>query len=298
MISEYTNFNYKNGRRYHASPQGEEYWLPNDEKQNETLDIFFYTHHAFRLSLEGKLYLAPIQNNVQTVLDVGTGTGIWAIDFADEHPSARVIGTDISPIQPTWVPPNLEFQIDDCCQEWTFKEKFDCVHCRAMIGSIPDWNALTKQAFKALKPGGHIEFHERLMHFASDDDTVKESSSMKAWGDFWEQTGTRSKRAFTIVEDGTLETSMMAAGFADIEEHDFKMPVGPWPMDLRLKEIGSYILAALDNDLEGFVLRPAIELLGWSEEEALLFVARLRTEMRSGKPHAYILHKVVGRKPN
>jgi hypothetical protein len=70
-------------------------------------------------------------------------------------------------------------------------------------------------------------------------------------------------------------------------------------MDLRLKEIGSYILAALDNDLEGFVLRPAIELLGWSKEETLLFIARLRTEMRSGKPHAYILHKVVvGRKPN
>jgi hypothetical protein len=92
-----------------------------------------------------------------------------------------------------------------------------------MIGSISDWNALAKQGFKALKPGGHIEFHERLMHFTSDDDTVKESSCTKAWGDFWEQTGIRSKRAFTIVEDGTLETSMMAAGFADIEEHDFKV---------------------------------------------------------------------------
>lgn len=29
-------------------------------------------------------------------------------DFADEFPNTRVIGTDISPIQPSWVPPNLE----------------------------------------------------------------------------------------------------------------------------------------------------------------------------------------------
>jgi hypothetical protein len=29
-------------------------------------------------------------------------------DFADQYPSASVIGTDIAPTQPSWVPPNLE----------------------------------------------------------------------------------------------------------------------------------------------------------------------------------------------
>jgi methylase of polypeptide subunit release factors len=38
-------------------------------------------------------------NVLTIVLDIGTGTGIWAIDFADEHPEAEVIGTDLSPIQ-------------------------------------------------------------------------------------------------------------------------------------------------------------------------------------------------------
>jgi methylase of polypeptide subunit release factors len=31
--------------------------------------------------LDGKLYLAPIKPNLQHVLDVGTGTGSWAIEF-------------------------------------------------------------------------------------------------------------------------------------------------------------------------------------------------------------------------
>lgn len=53
--------------------------------------------------LDNKLGLAPPNDpnsNAKRVLDVGTGTGIWAIDYADEHPEATVIGVDLSPIQP------------------------------------------------------------------------------------------------------------------------------------------------------------------------------------------------------
>jgi ubiquinone/menaquinone biosynthesis C-methylase UbiE len=54
--------------------------LPNDEQESERLDI----HHALMLLLlEGKLYWAPIDNAPQRVLEVGTGTGIWAIDFGN-----------------------------------------------------------------------------------------------------------------------------------------------------------------------------------------------------------------------
>jgi methylase of polypeptide subunit release factors len=44
--------------------------------------------------MEGKLHLAPVKDP-QRILDVGTGTGIWAIDTADLYPSAEVIGTDL-----------------------------------------------------------------------------------------------------------------------------------------------------------------------------------------------------------
>ena len=41
-------------------------------------------HHIYRLVLGGKLYPAPIGDNPQRVLDLGTGTGIWATDFAEQ----------------------------------------------------------------------------------------------------------------------------------------------------------------------------------------------------------------------
>jgi cyclopropane fatty-acyl-phospholipid synthase-like methyltransferase len=82
------------------------------------------------------------------VLDLGTGTGIWAIDFADEHPSAEVIGTDLSPTQPNFVPPNLKFEIDDLNDDWTWKpESFDFVHIRALYGSVGDWGKVYRQAY-------------------------------------------------------------------------------------------------------------------------------------------------------
>lgn len=50
-------------------------------------------HHIFYLTLDGKLGFAPPNKpdaKVGRVLDLGTGTGIWAMDFGDEHPEAEV----------------------------------------------------------------------------------------------------------------------------------------------------------------------------------------------------------------
>lgn len=45
---------------------------PNDAKANELLDIF---HHTMTMALDGKLYTAPLKEDIKTALDVGTGSG-------------------------------------------------------------------------------------------------------------------------------------------------------------------------------------------------------------------------------
>lgn len=70
-------------------------------------------------------------------------------DFADEHPSSTVTGIDLSPTQPSWVPPNVKFEIDDAQLEWTYADNdFDFVHTRCLMGSIDDWPRLFSQAFR------------------------------------------------------------------------------------------------------------------------------------------------------
>lgn len=67
--------------------------------------------------------------------DIGTGTGIWAIEFSEAFPNAHVIGTDLSRIQPDVEDslPNCHFVRDDAEDEWIFDHAFDYIHLRMMV---------------------------------------------------------------------------------------------------------------------------------------------------------------------
>ncbi|KAJ9142423.1 Methyltransferase domain-containing protein [Pleurostoma richardsiae] len=283
------------GRTFHSERGNAQYWGTNDETQNESMDI---NHHLLTLCLGGKLHLAPLNKDIQKVVDIGTGTGIWAIDFADEYPDTEVIGTDISPIQPSWVPPNLKFEIEDCTQEWTFADSsLDYVHIRALVGSIVDWNAFFKQAYRCIKPGGFLESYEPSMTLESDDSSVGDNTAMAQWGRFFVEGGKKLGRSFLVVDEGVQKKAMEEAGFVDIQEWNFKAPLGGWAADPKLKEIGQYARITLEQDIEGYVLFMA-SLIGWTKEEVQVFVAKMRQELTSKKMHPYYRQKVVwGRKP-
>lgn len=67
---------YENGRRYHRYRHGR-YPLPNDEAEQNREDMM----HAMMLeATDGRHFYAPIGENPQRIADLGTGTGIWAIE--------------------------------------------------------------------------------------------------------------------------------------------------------------------------------------------------------------------------
>lgn len=88
------------------------YHYPNDPTEKERLDE---QHDILRLVLDGRNHLAPFSrsNPPRRVLDIATGTGTWAIEMGDEYPESQIVGTDLSPIQPSYVPPNVRFFVED-----------------------------------------------------------------------------------------------------------------------------------------------------------------------------------------
>ncbi|KAF1986211.1 S-adenosyl-L-methionine-dependent methyltransferase [Aulographum hederae CBS 113979] len=292
LASFITDFRYENGRRYHSYRDGS-YWGPNDEVANELQDL---AHHMYLITLGGKLHLAPLKDP-QEILDVGTGTGIWAIDMADDNPAANVVATDLSPIQPAMVPPNCSFEIDDVNLEWTYPpDHFDFIHVREMFGSIPDWDYFLEQAYRHTKPGGYVEIVEHSVEPVSDDETVGPDHFYTLWGKTVIDLGQRFGKSFAIWKES--RERMERAGFVDVVEVPYKWPMNGWCRDPRMKELGKWNQLRLHDGVESMMLRLLTSVGGWSFERAQLFLAEMRMNLKDKNTHAYLAGTVVyGRKP-
>jgi SAM-dependent methyltransferase len=271
------------------------YQYPNDESENDRLDL---QHHLFYLTFDGKLFTAPIPKEkvLHRVLDIGTGTGIWAIDFADEHPETKVLGVDLSPSQPSFTPPNLSFQIDDLEEPWTFSEKFDFIYSRMMIGSIADFPRLYRQCFDNLSNGGWIETLDICFPILLNDGEFPENSAFKKWSDLFMEGCEKLGRPANSAE--LYKSQLEAAGFVDVVEKKYIWPSNRWPKDRKLKELGMWQLENIISGLEGFSVAMFTRILGWTKLEVDVFLAKVRNEMKDTKLHVYWnIFVVYGRKP-
>ncbi|KAF5680060.1 TAM domain-containing protein [Fusarium heterosporum] len=282
---------YVNGRRYHAFREGT-YLVPNDEEEQTRMDL---VHHIYSLLLDGKLFLAPIGDEGGRVLDLGTGTGIWAIDFADENPSAEVLGTDLSPIQPGWTPPNCIFEVDDFEAEWLYHTPFDFIHARELQGCISNDDQFFKQALKHLAPGGYFEIQGVAAPFLSDDSTAEKAANAQLWLSTLCEGAAKFGKPLDSAP--TWKAKMEAAGFEVVHEEVRKIPIGTWPKDPKLKEIGKFQAIQAAQAIESYTPQIFSNVLGWSQEEIQVFMAKAKNEIKDPSVHLYFpVHILWGRK--
>lgn len=209
------------------------------------------------------------------------------MDFADDYPAAHVIGIDLSPTQPTAVPPNLEFQIMDADEDWDFHARFDLVHSRLMNGfSVRSWPHFYRQAFACMKPGGWVENQEFDLAFVSDDGTMAADGAVNRWQALWNEGVARfglTGRCFPL----QMKDDMEAAGFVNVAIQALKVPVGAWAKDKRLKQAGMFLSAGMVQGVSGLSQRVFTNALGWSIEEMELLLAEVRNEWKDRRVHSY-----------
>lgn len=292
LSSSMFNYVVENGRRYHRFREGK-YNFPNDDAEQEREDM----KHAMIVNLCQALHFAPVEHP-QNVLDMGTGTGIWAIEMGDQYPSSAILGVDLSPIQPAWVPPNVKFMVDDIESPWLHPQNhFDLIHSRHIVMAIKDWPNLLRNAYDHLKPGGWLELQE-VHHFpqaSSDTELDLMEPLVKFWANVSAGLGalgvdfTKTQQLAQLVRD---------AGFVNVTERIFHIPIGTWPKNKTLKICGLWWKTILMDGLSPIALGPFTRGLGWTRDEVEAFLVNVRKSLKETPGNTYMpLHIIYAQKP-
>lgn len=283
----------ENGRTYHRYQAGS-YMFPNDQLENERLDL---QYEIIKVLFKGRNFYAPLKDP-KKIMDIGTGTGKWAIEMGNQFPNCEVTGTDLSPIQPEWVPNNVKFVIDDANEEdWMINpNSHDYIHTRILHGCFEDFREIIKKSFRYLKPGGFMESQEYMPTVYCDDGTMDSSYAFAEW------TATQDKAAMILGRPLRIANKLKRwyeqAGFVDVHEEIYKLPVNSWPKDPQFKMLGRFTESNWLDGLQAFSLQMFQKGLGWTKDEIEVYLVHVRKAISDRNVHAY--HKIYvvwGRKP-
>ena len=131
-----------------------------------------------------------------------------------------------------------------------------------------------------------MEEQELSVDARTDDNSFPEDSLIRKWCENQEVAAQKMGISLLLTGEGIKE-HMEAAGFQNVEIREFKVPIGPWPADKKLKEVGLFQLAGMLEGMEALTLALWTRYLGWDEKEVALFCVQVRKEFRSAKVHSY-----------
>ncbi|KAF8992243.1 S-adenosyl-L-methionine-dependent methyltransferase [Cyathus striatus] len=206
--------------RYVTSYPGARYVIPSDSEEKQRL---IRQHFLLKRVFKGNNLLAPVDlKDGDKVLEIGTGTGIWLMDFATSIPDTiQLYGTDIeSRLFPTddIRSPNAQFSVASVTslpEDWS--NTFSVVHQRLLIAGLTEanWIKGINEVHRVLKPGGWIELCEHTSKWIGGP----------SYTFFWESLANFYDSVGLV---GHCARWLLEAGFEDVTVVEQVQPTGAW----------------------------------------------------------------------
>ncbi|PVF95009.1 S-adenosyl-L-methionine-dependent methyltransferase [Serendipita vermifera] len=291
------------------SSQASPYILPADEVEFLRLD----KQHAAHLIGLGSLYpcpdlveqiLAPQPGITKEILDLGCGTGIWALSMARQFPHTRVLGIDLAPIplRDDQLPPNISFEIDDINLGLDhLANRFDLVHMRCVGGGLPDYNQGITYAAQCVKPGGLLLIVDYDIQICAEDmvTTQKMATPNQKDGSWFQRFMYEVGYAFRLNDINTFKiTEALDRGLWDhplltnCGAASMFNPVGPWATSTdpeeaqRLQFAG--ILIRQNHKAVTRAFQTLLKKMGVAQDTILEWIALADKDMDELKVHSWI----------
>jgi SAM-dependent methyltransferase len=226
------------------------YTLPHDTEEVNRLD---FQHYVLRYAFQG-LYAAPI-GNPASILDVGTGTGRWALEMAQLFPQARVVGLDVNPPPVDEAassgagvdlrPPNYAFIAGNLLEGLPVQDgTFDFVHMRLLFSAIPSerWPSVVAELARVTQLGGWVESVEttRVYNGGSNVDQMVEWLAQLS-----------ARRGVSVDNGGRVAEFMHGAGLSNVAASVVNLPMGA--SGGRLGELVATDYLAVCKGVGGFI---------------------------------------------
>ncbi len=201
------------------------YALPRDMEEINRLD---FQHYMLRYALRG-LYAAPLRNPA-SILDVGTGTGRWAMDMAQVFPHANVVGVDVNPPPADEYaglgldvrPPNYSFAPGNVLEGLPFPDgTFDFVHMRLLFTALPAdrWPFVIGELARVARLGDWVESVETTGLF----DGGPNVDLMMSW-----ISQLSARRGVDLMNGSRVAEFMRTAGLRNVKASVANLSTGAW----------------------------------------------------------------------
>ncbi len=203
------------------------YPLPKDLTEINRLD---FQHYLLRTGFGGN-FAAPI-GQPKSILDIGCGSGRWAMELAAMFPEANVIGLDLvpPPADDTHTlgngldrrPENYAFTPGNVLEGLPFPDaSFDFVHQRLLITAIPRdrWPFVIRELARVTRPGGWVELAECGV---PEDGGPGYTNLWASW------IALCDKRNVDFTLGNTIADLLKGGGLANVERHMLRFPMGAW----------------------------------------------------------------------
>lgn len=94
----------------------------------------------------------------------------------------------------------------------------------------------------------------------ADDGSIPDDHVFKRWSDVFVESGEKMGKTFQILD--RQKQHVIDAGFINVVEKRYKMPVGPWSSDPKLKEVGRWHLLECYQGIEGWAMALLTRVMG------------------------------------